>query len=307
MADSIADLKGVGSATVDKLNKIGFDSLQELAKGDASAASDSDVSMSESRLQDLIEMAAAEAIVIQSGDEVVEQYENITTVSTGISELDDKIDGFEARSLIAIGGGTGSGKTQLAFQALGQAVKESDGTPAVYIETEPDRYRGDRIQQMFNENIQSQVYKVSVAGEEALDQQYRAINAVKEQFDDASMVVIDSFTARFRLATKFDGRENLGERNQEFSRQLQALEVMAKELDCPVLLICQVYANPTAYGGSEVIYGSSLMMHMVNFVMKMNSNSNALTTISVQNHPEMSDFELSAQINDDGLDSVNDA
>lgn len=306
MVDSIDDLDGVGSKTAEKIHALGFDSIQELAKGDASVANDSDVSMSESRLQDIIEQAAAGAIVIQSGDEVVEQYENITTMPSGIEELDEKIGGFEARSLIAIGGGTGSGKTQLAFQALGEAVKKSD-EPAVYIETEPDRYRGGRITEMFNEEVQSDVYKVSVSGEEALDKQYRAYKAVENQFESASMVVVDSFTARFRLATKFNGRETLDSRNDEFSRHLQQLEVMSRTLDCPVLLICQVYANPTAYGGSEVIYGSSLMMHMVNYVMKLRSSGNAMTTLKVQNHPELSDFNIDVQINSGGLDGVENA
>jgi O-glycosyl hydrolase len=47
-------------------------------------------------------------------------------------------------------------------------------------------------------------------------------------------------------------------------------------------------------------------MHMVNYVMKMRSSGNAMTNITVQNHPEMSDFELSAQINDGGVDSARD-
>jgi len=307
MADEIGDIKGVGSTTVDKLTRMGLEDIQELAKADPSLASEyPDVSMSEDRLEGIIEDAAANAIVIQSGDEVVDQYENITTRPSGISELDEKVGGFEARSLIAIGGSTGSGKTQLAFQALGEAVLDSGGKPAVYIETEPDRYRGGRIQQMFDKDVQSKVHKVSVGGEEALDMQYRSYKAVEEQFNDVSLVVVDSFTARFRLATKFDGRESLGKRNQEFSRHLQALEQMARSLDCPVLLICQVYANPTQYGSGDVIYGSSLMMHMVNYVMKMRSSGNAMTNITVQNHPEMSDFELSAQINDGGVDSARD-
>jgi DNA repair protein RAD51/DNA repair protein RadA len=115
------------------------------------------------------------------------------------------------------------------------------------------------------------------------------------------MVVVDSFTSRFRLATKFDGRSQLGERNQEFSRHLAELEQMAKDLGCPVLLNCQVYANPTQYGGSTVIYGSSLMMHMVNFVVMMKSKQGQLAQIDVQNHPEHGDFDILAQITDDGL------
>ena len=302
MAEDLGDLKGVGSSTVEDFNKMGIESLSDLARASPELASEHDVSMSESRLEGFIEDAASAAVVIQTGEEVVEEYDNRGKVSTGISNLDEKIGGWDNQALIAVGGSTGSGKTQLAFQALGNAVQESDGTPAIYIETEPDRYRGHRIQQMFDEETQANVHKVSVAGEEALDKQYRAYEAVKEQYDDASMVVVDSFTARFRLATKFDGRKNLGERNQEFSRHLAKLEQMSHDLDCPVLLNCQVYANPTQYGGSSVIYGSSLMMHMVNYVVMMKGKSGQLTEIRVQNHPENGDFDVLAQINDDGME-----
>ncbi len=300
MAKELGDLDGVGSTTVERLNKLGIESLEDLATADSSLADEHDVSISESRLQGFIEQASAEAIVIQSGDEVVEEYDERGVIPTGIDKLDEKIGGWDERSLVAVGGGTGAGKTQLAFQALGSAVEET-GKPAVYIETEPDRYRGKRIAQMFDKDVQSQVHKVSVAGEEALDKQYRAYKAVHEQFDDVSMVVVDSFTSRFRLATKFDGRSQLGERNQEFSRHLAELEQMAKDLGCPVLLNCQVYANPTQYGGSTVIYGSSLMMHMVNFVVMMKSKQGQLAQIDVQNHPEHGDFDILAQITDDGL------
>ena len=300
MAEEIGDLDGVGSTTAEKLNKLGFDSLGDLAKGDASVAADSDVSLSEDRLQDIIEQASAEAIVIQTGNEVQQEYDERPSVPSGIPSLDEKIGGFESRSLIAVGGSTGAGKTQLAFQAAGKAVQEFD-KPAIYIETEPDRYRGKRVVDMFDEETQSMVHKVGVAGEDALDMQYRAYKAVQEQYDDASIVVVDSFTSRFRLATQFDGRESLGTRNQEFSRHLQALESMAIDLECPVLLCCQVYPSPTQYGTTDVIYGSSLMMHMVNYVVKMTTSGGQLSNLKVQNHPEYGDFELPVQILEEGL------
>lgn len=301
MADEIGDLDGVGSATEEKIRSMGIDSLDDLARANPSLVDEYDVGLSESRLEGFIEEASSAAVIIQTGDEVVEEYNQRPAISTGIQSLDNKIGGWDARSLIAVGGGTGAGKTQLAFQALGNAVKESGGTPAVYIETEPDRYRGKRIEQMFDQSVQSKVHKVSVGGKDALDQQYRAYKAVHDSYDDVSMVVVDSFTSRFRLATEFDGRSNLGERNEEFSRHLGQLEEMATELDCPVLLNCQVYANPTQYGGSSVIYGSSLMMHIVNYVVMMKDRGGQLSEIRVQNHPEMGDFDLQVQITDNGM------
>jgi len=300
MAKELGDLTGIGSTTVEKMNRMGIESVDDLGKADASIVNDHDVSISEDRMQTFIETAAREAIIIQTGDEVVEEYENRGCVPTGIPELDEKIGGLENRSLIAVGGSTGAGKTQLGFQACGEAVQKYD-EPAVYIETEPDRYRGKRIQDMYDEDIQSKVHKVSVAGEDALDMQYRSYKAVESQFDTASIVVVDSFTSRFRLNTNFDGRDSLSARNEEFSRHLQALETMATELDCPVLLMCQVYPSPTQYGSRDVIYGSSLMMHMVNYVVKMRSKKGALSNLKIQNHPEYGDFEVGIQILEEGL------
>lgn len=300
MAKELADIDGVGATTIEQFGDMGIHNVNDLATASPEIVEEFDVSISQNRMQNFIETAASEAIIIQTGDEVAEEYANLPKVKTGIEQLDDVIGGFDVRSLIAVGGSTGAGKTQLAFQAAGEAVQQFD-KPAVYIETEPDRYRGNRIAQMFDRETQSMVHKISVSGQNALDMQLRAYKAVQQQYDEVSMVVVDSFTSRFRLTKKFKGREKLGARNAEFGEHLQALEEMAQELQCPVILVCQVYPAPTQYGSKEIIYGSSLMMHMVNFVIKMRSTSGALSTLKVENHPEIGDMEMTVQINDEGV------
>lgn len=302
MPQTIRGISGVGSTTVAQLDDMGITSLEELAEADPSIVNEYDVSISERRMKGFIEEAKESAIIIQTGDEVVEEYENKTAISTGIEELDEKLEGgWHENHVVAIGGDTGSGKTQLAFQACGEAVKQT-GDPAVYIETEPDRYTGSRIRQMYGEEVQEKVHKISVRGEDALDQQLLAYRAVQNKMDNVSVVVVDSFTARFRMAEAFTGRENLNSRSDAFREHLNQIEVMSKEVDCPVLLNCQIYKNPSQYGTNNIIYGSTLMLHIVNYVVKMKSKSGQLTEFRCRNHPEVGDFDMLLQINEDGIE-----
>jgi DNA repair protein RAD51/DNA repair protein RadA len=298
MAEEITDLSGVGSGTEEKMNNAGITSLDDLASADPSIVDEEDISISESRMEKFINAAKEHTVQILSGDDVQEKYEERTSISTGIEQLDENLaGGFENQEIVAVGGDTGSGKTQLAFYLCGQAVKQT-GKPALYIETEPDRYRGNRIAEMFSEQVQSQVMKIEA---HSLDQQVMAYRAAKNQIDELSFVVVDSFTSRFRLSEKFDDRSQLGERNSEFRRHLNEIESMAKVADVPVLLSCQIYANPTQYGSSTVIYGSSLMMHMVAYVLMLKSKSGQLTRMTANNHPRSGEFEIVLQITEDGL------
>lgn len=302
MAETIGDIDGIGSGTEDKLSSLGIESLDDLAGVEPSVVNDSDVSISEDRMERFITEAKKHTVQIMSGDDVVEEYENRGCVPSDIPELDGVLaGGFSDGEIVAVGGDTGSGKTQLSFHMLGQGVQET-GQPALYIETEPDRYRGQRVREMYDDQTQSDVYKIEA---HSLDQQKMAYRAAMDNFDDLSIVVVDSFTSRFRLSDRFADRSSYGERNQEFRKHLNLIEEMTKSLDCPVLLNCQVYKNPTQYGASDVIYGSTLMMHMVAFVVMMKSKKGQLTELNLKNNPHGGDEEVLLQITENGLQYAN--
>lgn len=302
MAQELTDLDGLGNAMASKIQSIGIDSLEGLATADADELSELD-GISQSRARDYINQANEAAVLIQSGEDVRSEYENLTMVSTGIESLDGVLGGgWESGYLVAVGGETGSGKTQLGFQALGESVVDQDA-PAVYIETERGRYRGKRIAEMYDEDVQSQVYKV---GAYDLDQQRMAYSKVRDAFEDVACVVVDSFTARFRLSGEFEGRESLSSRTDEFARHLTELEKLAAEMDCPILLTCQVYPRPDQYGNRPVLYGGSLMKHTVNFVCMMQSKQGALCELTVMNHPSVPEETLNLQITDAGVHSPRD-
>lgn len=302
MAQEIGDISGIGKGTKKDLAKVGIETIDELARADPEVVKDSDAAISTSRMENFIKRAKESAVLIQTGDEVVDEYESRQKISTGVSELDEKLNGgIQQNHIVAVGGSTGAGKTQLAFQLCGQAVKQT-GDPAVFIETEPDRYTGTRIQEMFSEEVQKKVHKIPVRGDDALDQQLSAYRAIQNKMDNVSLVVVDSFTARFRLTDQFDGRENLTSRSGVFSKHLTELEQLAIDKECPVILNCQIYKNPSQYGKNIVIYGSSVMMHIVNYVIKLKGKSGALTEFRCRNHPECGEFDMLLQINEDGIE-----
>lgn len=297
MAEKITDIDGIGGNMADRLEAAGIETLDDLASGDPEELSELD-GLSTSRAQRFINEAKESAVLIQTGEEVVEEYESLPQISTGVEELDDLLGGgWEAGFLVAVGGETGSGKTQLAFQALGEAVQQT-GKPAVYIETERGRYRGNRIREMYDEETQKMVHKV---GAYDLDQQLMAYRKVRNHYDELSAVVVDSFTSRFRLNEDFSGRENFTNRSDAFAAHLNELEELAAVHKIPILLTCQVYENVSGWGSGYVIYGGSLMMHTVNFVIMLKSRSGALMELNIQNHPEVGEEDLELQITEDGV------
>lgn len=300
MAQDLSDIDGLGNKNISRLKSYGIESLGDLAECDPEEVAEGVDGISASRLHGWKTQAARDAVVIKSGTEVAQEYEDKPQVSTGIDRLDDVLNGgWDQGFMVAVGGETGSGKTQISFQALGEAVQSMDGV-GVYIETERGRYRGQRIREMYDEETQKQVHKVEAY---SLDQQELAYEKILENFtpSELAFVVVDSFTARFRMSDRFTGRQDLPDRHTVMSRHLDKLDELAAMCEVPILLTCQISANPDQYGANQTIYGGTLMHHMVNFVIFMKSRKGALSQMEIRNHPEVGNQELQLQITEDGV------
>jgi RecA/RadA recombinase len=298
METNLREVDGVGKAVADRLTDAGYGSLEDIKNKNAEIEDLKEAGAPKNASKNLVRQARQRAVTIQSGEEVRKEFDEKDKIPTGIQRLDDALEGgWESGYVVAIGGETGAGKTQMIFQSCGRAVEATE-KPAVYIETERGRYRGERIRQMFNKEIQDEVYKVSAYDIEQMKTAYRT---VMEQFDELSLVAIDSFTSRFRLNEEFSGRESFTSRSDEMGQQLTTIEDMAAGLDIPVLATCQVYEAPTQYQPEPIIYGGSLMLHTVNFVIKLMDKSGALSNLLIRNHPGQSNQEFGIQINEDGV------
>lgn len=299
MASCLAELSGVGPATVDQFAEAGISDLNDLAQADVEQLTD--VGMTESTAQKHIQAASRSTVIVQSGDEVVQEYEERGFITSGVEAFDDYLGGGWAEGfVVGFSGSTGSGKTQLTFQALVAAV-ESTGKPAVYIETERARYRPPRIEQMTTEEgTQSDIYKIKAYD---LDQQLAAYDAVRENFDELSLIAIDSFTAQFRLSDAYEDRSNFAERSNEIARHLKLLGEVAEEMSVPVVLTAQIYGNPDAYGGAENTYGGSLFHHYVTYFLRMRDGRGEVKRAEVVNHPGKAVQEFEVRIKEDGIEA----
>ena len=303
MAKTLDELEGVGATTIKKLGEIGIVDMNALAKADPEFIADANIGISLSRAKEFVLQAKQNAVIIQTASDRQADYDARGHVSTGIPLLDEMLGGgFEERALIAAYGGTGSSKTQLAFQSMVSAVEQTK-MPAIYIETEPDRFRPNRIKQFItDEEVLDRFEELFyVIPAYSLDQQFTAYGSISNAFDKASIVVVDSFTARFRLSDRFENRAQYGERGQEFKRHLNALENLAFHLECPILLTAQVYGNPDAYGASEAIYGASIFMHMASYFLYLKQSTGNLRKLRLENHPEFPNKEIYLDITETGI------
>lgn len=298
----LSDIKGVGSVTMERLADAGVEDVETLAQAEVDQLTDS--GMSDKKANRLIERAKEEEIIIKTGDDIKEEYDSKEYVPTGLEALDNILGGgWEPGFIAAISGGSGGGKTQLCFQAMINAV-EHTGLPAIYIETEPGRYRPSRLSNLASkEDTQSKIHKVEAHD---LDSQLKAIDKIKNNYgkSDLSMVVIDSFTARFRLSDKFESRSDLQSRSKLIGKHLTRLEDLAKKLDIPAVITAQVYGNPGGYGSPEAMYGGSLMQHTVGCIVQMKKAQGSLRKAKLTGHPGQEDAECHLTITDEEIRSV---
>lgn len=292
MVSEISDIKGVGPKTITKLESVGIDSLTQLAQ--SSVEDVMEAGISDQKAEKMISRAKEANLLVQTATERQQEYDSRETISTGIPELDELIGGgYEEENVINIFGRSGSGKTQLSFQACISAYEETD-SPSVYIETERNRFRPNRVRQLADD--ESVVDNIYVVPAHSLEDQMNAYSKVQEEFPDAGIVVVDSFNSRFRLADEFDGRGSFSQRSELMGKHMSRLEEMATQLSCPVILTSQIYDSPTQYGKSDIPWGGNLFMHLVTYNLRVKPATGDLHSVTVEGHPEFPEESVNLNI-----------
>lgn len=290
------ELKGVGPAALERLKSAGVESVDVLANSTPDDLTDS--GMSESKATKLIQRAKRNTLVLQSGDEVRAEIEKKGYVTTGMEDFDELLGGgWREGHIVGISGDPSTGKTQLTFQSLVEAVEDT-GDPAVYIETERDRYEPDRISSLASKSgTQSKIYRLKAY---SVEKQREAYETVAEEFESVSMVAVDSFTQRLRLEL-YEDRSDLGHRNKETAAQLRKIEDMVDEVECPVLLTLQMQGNPQRYGPSSSTWGAMLMNHTITYNVLMGEAQGSFRKAQLRGHPGNSEGEVLISIGPESL------
>ena len=276
--EAVKKLPGVGDATLKKLIKAGFNSLESIAYTPPSIIQE-ESGLGDKTTARLIKASMEKLnIGFKSAEDVWEHRKNIARISTGSQELDDLLgSGLETGCVTEFFGEFRTGKTQIMHQLCVnvQLSREKGGLEgnALYIDTE-GTFRPERIIQMSEalDLDHKKVLKNIVFGR-AYNSDHQillikeAANLIKER--NIKVIVVDSLIGHFR--SEYIGRGTLANRQQLINSHLHDLLRLADiHPELGVVVTNQVqskpdvfYGNPLrATGGNVVAHGSTIRVYL---------------------------------------------
>ena len=276
--DAVKKLPGVGEATLKKLIKAGFGSLESIAYTPPSIIQE-ESGLGDKTTAKLIKASMDKLdIGFKSAEAVWEHRKNIARITTGSQELDNLFGGgIETGCVIEFFGEFRTGKTQLAHQLCVnvQLPREDGGLSgnALYIDTE-GTFRPERIIQMAEglDLDHKKILKNIVFGR-AYNSDHQvllikeATNLIREK--NIKLIIVDSLIGHFR--SEYVGRGTLANRQQTINSHLHDLLRLTDIFpDLSIIVTNQVqskpdvfYGNPTvAAGGNIVAHGSTIRVYL---------------------------------------------
>ena len=145
---TLNDLPGVGPATIEKLETVGYNDLMSVAVATPGELIDA-TGMAQAAAKKIIATARASLDMgFESGEDILRKREQVIRISTGSKAFDSLVGGgFESGALTECYGEFGSGKTQIGHALAVNCQKQFPGSTAVYIDTE-STFRPERIEQL---------------------------------------------------------------------------------------------------------------------------------------------------------------
>jgi DNA repair protein RadA len=307
---TLSDLPGVGPATVEKLEAVGYNDLMSVAVATPGELIDA-TSMSEAAAKKVIATARASMQMgFESGEEVLKKRENVIKISTGSKSFDALMGGgFESSSITECFGEFGSGKTQVGHILAVQCQKQYPGSTAVYIDTE-NTFRPERITQLAKGagvDPSDALKNIKVARAFNSDHQMllaeKVEDLIKKQGDNVKLVIIDSLTAHFRA--EFIGRGTLAERQQKINRHMRDLAKIAHMNNICVYVTNQVMARPDMFfGDPTTAIGGHIVGHASTFRIYLRKGKKGSRVAKLIDSPDKPEGECSFYVETSGLKDI---
>jgi len=269
----IEELKGVGSATAEKLREAGFRTVEAIAV--ASPLELKEIAGIGEGAAIRIINAAREALNMgfMTGVEVLEKRKTMKKITTGSKELDNLLGGgIETQAITELFGEFGSGKTQICHQLAVNIQLPEDkggiGKTAIYIDTE-NTFRPERIIQMaqaYDLEPEKVLENIIVARAYNSDHQMLIVEKSEEIIKERNvgLIVVDSLTSHFR--SDYSGRGMLADRQQKLNRHMHTLQRMADIYNLAVVVTNQVMARPDFFFGDPTApIGGHIVGHCSTF------------------------------------------
>jgi DNA repair protein RadA len=254
----LEDLPGIGPATAQKLQELGFHTVESLAM--ATAKELEPAGISEKKAFAIIEAARSSiGVSFIRADELLKMRQSVLRLTSGSKALDKILDGgLETQTITEFYGEYGSGKSQICHQLCVnvQLPPERGGLngAALYIDTE-NTFRTERIVQMSRHlglDPEQVVKNIIYAEAYTSDHQMFLLDNADEviKANNVRLIIVDSLTAHFR--SEYLGREMLASRQQKLNKHMHKLIRLARAFNAVAVVTNQVMAKPDVFFGDAV-------------------------------------------------------
>lgn len=267
----LEDLPGIGPATAQKLNELGFHTVESLAM--AAARELESAGIGEKKALAIIGVARSTiSVSFVRADELLRMRQNVLRLTTGSKALDGLLGGgLETQTITEFYGAYGSGKSQVCHQLCVnvQLPPERGGLngAALYIDTE-NTFRTERIVQMARhlgldpeEVAKNIIYAEAYTSDHQMFLLDNADEIIKK--NNVRLIIVDSLTSHFR--SEYLGREMLARRQQRLNKHMHKLIRLARAFNTVAVVTNQVMAKPDAFFGNAVHpIGGHIVAHTSN-------------------------------------------
>jgi len=254
----LEDLPGIGPATAQKLNELGYHTIESLAM--ATARELEPVGISDKKAFAMIEAARSSiGVAFVRADELLKMRQSVLRLTSGSKAVDGLLDGgLETQTITEFYGEYGSGKSQICHQLCVDVQlppeKGGLGGAALYVDTE-NTFRTERILQMSRhlgldpeQIFKNIIYAEAYTSDHQMFLLENADDIIKQ--NNVKLIIVDSLTAHFR--SEYIGREMLAPRQQRLNKHMHRLIGLARAFNAVAVVTNQVMAKPDVFFGDAV-------------------------------------------------------
>jgi len=307
---TLNDLPGVGPATVEKLQAVGYNDLMAVAVATPGEIIDA-TGMAQSLAKKTIAAARASLEMgFESGIDMLERRSKVIKLSTGSKAFDNLLaGGFETGCITECFGQYGSSKTQLAHQLAVNVIKGEPDATVVFIDTE-NTFRPERITDFAKGaglDPNEVLGKIKVARAYNSDHQMllaeKVEDLIKKQGLSVRLVIVDSLTAHFRA--EFVGRGTLADRQQKLNKHMHVLSKLASTNNLCVYVTNQVMAKPdTFFGDPTEAIGGHIVAHNSAFRIYLRKGKKGTRVAKLVDAPSLCDGECTFVVKTEAITDV---
>lgn len=306
-AASLSDLPGVGPATVEKLEMVGYKDLMSVAVATPGELIEV-TGMAQSAAKKVI-AAARESLEMgfESGLDLLKKRDDIIKISTGSGNFNKLMGGgFETGAITECFGEFGSGKTQIGHILSVNTIKHDPSSFVVYIDTE-NTFRPERIIELAKGaglNPEMVLKNIKVARAFNSDHQMllaeKIEDLIKQDGLNVRLVIVDSLTAHFRA--EFVGRGTLAERQQKLNKHMRDLAKTASLNNVCVYVTNQVMSKPDQFFGDPTqAIGGHIVAHASTFRIYLRKGKKGSRVAKLIDAPNLPDAECNFFVEEGGL------